>query len=217
VQLEALARRFEDVRVVDVDGALALHGKRGLVDDTYGSFQHFGSLGWIVQTPESFRRDVVRHRAAVDPTRGRLRLSATSAEYDRILATEQLANIVSVLGLDQKKCVIVDLDGTLWPGVLAETGLTVFTRRAASPLRGGRRGWGYVGLYRGVHEALRCLKQRGILLACVSKNDEAVVRSSWRYPAGLESSMLSLQDFVTHRINWHEKVDNLRSIAPNST
>ena len=44
VQLEALARGFEDVRVVDVEGALALHGKRGLVDDTYGSFEHFGSL-----------------------------------------------------------------------------------------------------------------------------------------------------------------------------
>src|SRR6185295_17955289 len=173
VQLEALARGFEDVRVVDVEGALALHGKRGLVDDTYGSFQHFGSLGWIVQTPESFRRDVYD----IAPPWTQLAEAFGErdvAEYDRILATEQLANIVSVLGLDQKKCVIVDLDGTLWPGVLAETGSPFSPDAPPRHFEEEGGGWGYVGLYRGVHEALRCLKQRGILLACVSKNDEAV-------------------------------------------
>jgi len=212
VQLEALAHAFEDVRVVDVEGALALHGKRGLVDDTYGSFQHFGSLGWIVQTPESFRRDVYD----IAPPWSELADAFGErdvAEYDRIIATEQLANIVSMLGLDQKKCVIVDLDGTLWPGVLAETGSPFSPDAPPRHFEEEGGGWGYVGLYRGVHEALRCLKNRGILLACVSKNDEAVVRKLWRYPSGLESSMLTLQDFVTYRINWDEKVDNLRSIA----
>ena len=31
----------------------------------------------------------------------------------------------------------------------------------------------FIGLYFGLHEALLCLKKRGIVLACVSKNDEA--------------------------------------------
>ena len=119
--------------------------------------------------------------------------SVTWPSTDRILATEQLANIVSVLGLDQKKCVIVDLDGTLWPGVLAETGSPFSPDAPPRHFEEEGGGWGYVGLYRGVHEALRCLKQRGILLACVSKNDEALVRKLWRYPAGLESSMLALR------------------------
>ena len=68
-------------------------------------------------------------------------------------------------------------------------------------------------MYRGIHEALKALKNRGILLACVSKNDEDVVRKLWRYPKGFDETMLTLEDFVTHRINWDEKVDNILSIA----
>ena len=77
-----------------------------------------------------------------------------------------------MLGLDRKKCVIVDLDGVLWPGVLAETGSPF----AWSPEISGPNS--YIGLYFGIHEALRALRQRGILLACVSKNDEATVRDT---------------------------------------
>src|SRR5262245_58078522 len=212
VQLEALALAFDDVFVVDVEGALALHGKRGLVDDTYGSFQHFGSLGWIVQSPESFKRDV--HGIAPPWSElGEAFGDRDVAEYDRIVAAEQLASIVSVLALDQKKCVLVDLDGTLWPGVLAETGSPFAEDVPPNHFESEGGGWGYVGLYRGIHEALRCLKNRGVLLACVSKNDEAVVRKLWRWPAGLEGTMLQLEDFVTYRINWDEKADNIRSIA----
>src|SRR5262249_4515677 len=90
VQLEALG----DVFVVDVEGALALHGKRGLVDDAYGSFQHFGSLGWIVQSPESFKRDVHGIAPAWSEL-GDAFGNRDVAEYDRIVATEQLASLVS--------------------------------------------------------------------------------------------------------------------------
>ena len=212
LQLESLALEFEDVFVVDIEAALSLHGKRALVDDTYGSFHHFGSLRWITQTPESFKHDV--HDIA--PPWSRLADAfggGDVAQYDRIVATEQLDIVVSVLNLEQKKCVVVDLDGTLWPGVLAETGSPFAMDSPPGHFQEELGGWGFVGLYRGIHEALKALKRRGILLACVSKNDEDVVKKLWRYPRGLEETMLTLDDFVTHRINWDEKVDNIRSIA----
>ena len=98
-----------------------------------------------------------------------------------------------VLGLDRKKCVIVDLDGVLWPGVLAETGSPF----AWSPEIGGPNS--YIGLYFGIHEALRTLRRRGILLACVSKNDEATVRALWRYTQPYPRHRLLTPDhFVVH-------------------
>jgi len=112
------------------------------------------------------------------------------------------------LGLDRKKCVIVDLDGTLWPGVLAETGAPF----AWAPEISGP--YSYIGLYFGLHEALLCLKRRGVLLACVSKNDEATVRELWKYPDGYpRERLLTPGDFVTWRVNWNDKVENIRSIA----
>ena len=76
-----------------------------------------------------------------------------------ITARAHLDALTTILGLDQKKCVIVDLDGLLWPGVLAETGAPFAWREDVSGP------YSYVGLYFGIHQALVALKQRGILLA----------------------------------------------------
>ena len=103
---------------------------------------------------------------------------------------------------------IVDLDGVLWPGVLAETGAPfAWTPEISGP-------YSYIGLYFGLHEALLALKRRGMLLACVSKNDEAVVRELWTYPDHYpRERLLTPDDFVTWRVNWTDKVENIRSIA----
>jgi FkbH-like protein len=115
---------------------------------------------------------------------------------------------MAVLGLGRKKCVIVDLDNTLWPGVLAETGAPFAWEPSVSGV------FSFVGLYFGLHEALKCLKKRGIVLACVSKNDAVVVRELWKYPDSYpRERLLTLDDFVTYRINWNDKADNIRSIA----
>jgi FkbH-like protein len=53
-----------------------------------------------------------------------------------------------------------------------------------------------------------------VLLACVSKNDEATVRELWRYPAHYpHDRLLSPDDFVTWRVNWTDKAENIVSIA----
>jgi FkbH-like protein len=52
------------------------------------------------------------------------------------------------------------------------------------------------------------------VLACVSKNDEATVRELWKYPDHYpKHRLLTPDDFVTWRINWDDKVGNIRSIA----
>jgi FkbH-like protein len=116
--------------------------------------------------------------------------------------------LTSVFGLDAKKLVVVDLDGVLWPGVLAETGAPFAWAPEISGLAS------HFGVYLGLHEALKTLKRRGVLLAAASRNDEAVVRALWRYPDHYpRERLLTLDDFVTHRIGWGDKPGSLRDIA----
>ena len=206
VALAELAELVPDVYVVDIAATLALQGSAPLIDDWQVGFTHMGSPGWMLQRPQSEKAAVYNQVPDMDS----LIRTVDGDPYRReaLIARSHVDALVAVLGIGRKKCVIVDLDHTLWPGVLAETGAPFAWQPAISGV------FSFVGLYFGLHEALRCLKSRGIVLACVSKNDEAVVRELWKYPEAYpRERLITLDDFVTHRINWKDKVDNIRSIA----
>ncbi len=98
------------------------------------------------------------------------------------------------------KAVAVDLDNTLWGGVIGEDGLA-----------GIRIGTEYPGAaYLGLQKVLQDLSQRGILLAVCSKNNPQDALEALRdHPAML----LRPEDFAALRINWSDKAQNLREIA----
>jgi FkbH-like protein len=204
--LEALADQYSGVYVVDIAATISAEGSARLTDDALVGFTHFGSPGWMLQRPQGelaavhgIFPDTAPLQALVGPDLYRREAVAARAHID-LLAV--------VMGLGRKKCVIVDLDGTLWPGVLAETGAPF----AWTPEISGHNS--YIGLYFGFHEALKALKARGILLACVSKNDEALVRELWKYPDHYPlDRLLTPDDFVTWRVNWEDKAANIASIA----
>ena len=103
---------------------------------------------------------------------------------------------------------ILDLDGTC--------GRACWPRPGAVRLDAGdqRPRLLHRPVYFGLHEALKALKARGILLACVSKNDEAPVRELWTYPDHYpRERLLTPDDFVTLRIGWGDKPTSLRAIA----
>ncbi len=206
VALAQLADLIPDVHIVDVAAGLAAEGSIALVDDWQVGFTHMGSPGWMLQRPESERAAVY----GLMPDLSSLIETVNGNPYRReaAIAKIHVDTLMAVLGLGRKKCVIVDLDNTLWPGVLAETGAPFAWEPSISGV------FSFIGLYFGLHEALKCLKKRGIVLACVSKNDEAVVRELWKYPDSYpRERLLTLDDFVTCRINWNDKADNIRSIA----
>jgi len=206
VALSELAADYTDVHVVDVAAALAAHGQARLLDDGQVGFTHFGSPGWLLQRIEAEKAAV--HGFSPDLAALSEQLDGDPYLRERVLAQTHLDAIQSVMRHDAKKCVIVDLDGVLWPGVLAETGAPfAWSPDVSSP-------FSFIGLYFGLHEALLCLKRRGLLLACVSKNDEQTVRALWRYADHYpRERLLTLDDFVTHRINWTDKAENIRAIA----
>jgi FkbH-like protein len=204
--LEALADQYGGVYVVDVAAALAAEGTGRLLDDGLVGFTHFGSPGWMLQRPSVELQAV--HGIFPDTAPLEALVGPDLYRREAIVARAHMDLLAVVMGLGRKKCVILDLDGTLWPGVLAETGAPF----AWTPEISGHNS--YIGLYFGFHEALKALKRRGILLACVSKNDEALVRDLWKYPDHYpHDRLLTPDDFVTWRVNWEDKPSNIASIA----
>ena len=206
VALSEVAVAFPDVYVVDIAATLAAAGAERMLDDGQVGFTHFGSPGWMLQRPESEKAAV--HGIFPDIAPLEHALGGDAYGREAVTAEKHIDALVTVTGIGRKKCVILDLDGTLWPGVLAETGSPF----AWTPEISGA--FSYIGLYFGLHEALKSLKKRGIVLACVSKNDEAIVRELWKYGDQYpKQRLLTPDDFVTWRVNWDDKVGNIRSIA----
>ena len=115
------------------------------------------------------------------------------------LAEEWFAYVRVLMG-QTKKCVVVDLDNTLWGGVVGEVG----------PL-GIALGPDYPGLaYQNFQHALLELYKRGIILAVNSKNNPADVAEVF---AQNPHMILTEQHFAAVRTNWDDKAKNLASIA----
>jgi FkbH-like protein len=118
----------------------------------------------------------------------------------RALATEYVAGYLVHQGRDRIKLVVVDLDDTLWPGIAADDGFGWAQADTTSR-------WIRLGL----HQALRILKHRGVLLATASKGTERATLDAWAaMPAG---QWLTPDDFVAHRINWAAKSANLADLC----
>lgn len=117
-------------------------------------------------------------------------------EFSSGVAARIFQNVRPALGASIK-VLVVDLDNTLWGGVLGEDGESSLQM---APGSGFRR----------LQGVLSRLKQRGVLLAIASKNDEASTRSVLVSHPECE---LRPSDFVTMRINWDAKSQNIRSMA----
>ncbi|MCR4937117.1 MAG: HAD-IIIC family phosphatase [Lachnospiraceae bacterium] len=100
---------------------------------------------------------------------------------------------------DVKKCVILDLDGTLWGGVIGDDGL--------AGIELGELGTGRA--YKDVQRFLKELKKRGIILAVCSKNDEDKAMEPFiRHP----DMVLKPDDIACFIANWEDKASNIKKI-----
>lgn len=107
--------------------------------------------------------------------------------------------ICSILGR-VKKCLVLDLDNTLWGGVIGDDGLNGIEIGKETP-----RGEAFTEF----QEYVKALKDRGVILAVSSKNDEDVAKSGFTHP----DSVLRIDDFVSFHANWEPKNVNIRQIA----
>ncbi|MBR3078924.1 MAG: HAD family hydrolase [Prevotella sp.] len=109
-------------------------------------------------------------------------------------------DIVSALRGQFKKCLILDLDNTVWGGVIGDDGL-----------EGIQLGHG-LGIGKAFTEFqmwVKKLKQRGIIICVASKNNEETAKEPFeKHP----DMVLKLEDIAVFMANWETKVDNIRAI-----
>lgn len=116
------------------------------------------------------------------------------------LADHLVSHCAATLGLSAK-VLAVDLDNTLWGGVIGEDLLGGI--RIGPP---GAEGEGYMALQQYVKE----LRQRGVVLAVCSKNNREDAELPFRDHPGM---CLKLDDFAAFTANWQDKATNLGAIA----
>jgi FkbH-like protein len=100
-----------------------------------------------------------------------------------------------------RKCLVLDLDNTLWGGVIGDDGL-----EGIALDQGDARG----EAHRAVQMAALDLRRRGIVLAVCSKNDDATARLPFREHPGM---LLKEDDIAVFVANWDDKASNLERIA----
>jgi FkbH-like protein len=104
-----------------------------------------------------------------------------------------------VLTVRKKKCIVLDLDNTLWGGVVGESGVKNLELHENYP------GISYIEF----QNYLLYLKETGVILAISSKNNLPDVKAAFEQP----NMVLKLDDFSAIEVNWNEKSRSLKAIA----
>ncbi|MBA2525653.1 MAG: HAD-IIIC family phosphatase [Pyrinomonadaceae bacterium] len=114
---------------------------------------------------------------------------------------KEITHVIRALRIGPKKVLILDLDNTIWGGIVGDDGVEGIEIGGTSP-RGEA--------FRAFQEYVLSLTQRGVLLAVCSKNDyDKAIEPFEKHP----EMALRRDHFVSFKANWNPKPDNLRLIA----
>jgi len=115
-----------------------------------------------------------------------------------VIANSVLQIISSFYG-GVKKCVILDLDNTLWGGIIGDDGI--------DKIQIGGLGIGKA--FTEFQYWIKKLQQRGIIVCVCSKNDETIAKEPFKKHPDM---VLRLKDISVFIANWENKVDNIKLI-----
>jgi FkbH-like protein len=94
----------------------------------------------------------------------------------------------------------LDLDNTLWGGVIGDDGVEGIVLGAGSPAGEAFAEWQHYA---------NALRARGVVLAACSKNDPAIAETGFSHP----NTVLTRADFAAFECSWNDKVQGLRKLA----
>ena len=113
---------------------------------------------------------------------------------------DQLARIAAASTGLSRKCLVLDLDNTLWGGVVGDDGLDGIQLGQGSPA-----GEAFLAF----QHYVAMLSRRGVILAVCSKNNQEVAEAAFSHP----EMALQRSDIAAFVANWEDKASNLRRIA----
>lgn len=185
-------------------------------DKVFGQFQTFNSFIFQLRKLNVLLQELVEQKDGVflcdlnivQSTVGREQFWSPSiyVNSEMLLSLEALPLVAkSVVGIilalkgQIKKCLILDLDNTLWGGVIGDDGI--------ENIQIGQLGIGKA--FTEFQYWIKKLQQRGIILAVCSKNTESVAKEPFeKHP----DMILRLSDIAVFIANWENKADNIRRI-----
>lgn len=123
----------------------------------------------------------------------------TSVEAN-LATAKSLASIVRAIYGKSRKVLVLDLDNTVWGGVIGDDGPEHIQIGRETPV---------AEAYTAFQEYCLSLRNRGVLLAACSKNNEEIARRGFQHP----DSVLKLEHFSSFKVNWEPKHENVLAIA----
>lgn len=102
--------------------------------------------------------------------------------------------------MNKKKCIVLDLDNTLWGGIIGEDGIDNIALSLHPPGNG----------FMAFQQALLDHYNRGIILAINSRNNP---NDAWEVIRNHPNMILKENNFAAARMNWNDKAQNLRELA----
>ena len=111
-----------------------------------------------------------------------------------------ISSIIQATMGKAKKCLVLDLDNTLWGGIIGEDGVGGISLGDETP-----KGEAYIKF----QKYIKALKERGVILAVCSKNNHETALEGLNHP----DSVLKFKDFMAFKANWELKSQNIKTIA----
>ena len=122
-----------------------------------------------------------------------------SLDFIPYLVNDLMGYVIAILGIS-KRCIVLDLDNTLWGGIVGEEGFN------GIKLGSDPSGKAFVEF----QKHLLALQNRGILLAINSKNNfDDAIKVIEEHP----DMVLKKEHFASIKINWNDKVSNIKEIS----
>lgn len=152
-------------------------------------------LAWI----DVAREAGLTNTLAVDARLWHLGRFPYSKDFSKALGCRAAGLVLAATGRTAR-LIVLDLDNTIWGGVLGEDGI-----------EGIIIGDDYPGnTFTAFQRVLKSLSKRGVALAIASKNDEDLALKAIDEKPGME---IRSRDIVGHRINWQPKSENIQSLC----
>lgn len=135
-----------------------------------------------------------------DPVQWHLAKLPFAQELVPLWADHVCRAIAALRGLS-RRCLVLDLDNTLWGGVIGDDGLSGIVLGPGEPV-----GEAYLEVQR----TALALRDRGVVLAVSSKNDDAIARSPFREHPEM---LLREEHIAVFQADWNDKAANISAIA----
>lgn len=183
--LEQLIKDKANTALINIDSLASSFGKRYILEDSVNIFSHGSVL-------PGHKEDESRiEKAPPFPEHVEIK----NSEFHLMMWNDLIAAWRTSIQNDQVKLVVVDLDDTLWHGVIGDLSTV-----------GADIGEGWpIGLI----EALAFFKMRGGMLAIISKNDHEIATKGYNKVHG---KRFSIDNFVSLKINFRPKHENMAEI-----